>query len=203
MKFISKDAVIRLITDSGYGVYYLYDATSGETLGGSHVTDGENKNYKPEQLAEHLEKLLINLGEGQYKILLKNSYKTPNTSATIYRFTLGTIGQPAQTAQAPGGLGLAEVDIRVQKEVEKALALQRKEFEQEKRFMLLESELKAVREAKQSQPQIAESLTEAIKIFGMAWMAKHSPESIPALQAMMGEVVEDETKVKPQSRRFD
>src|SRR5690606_15699677 len=106
--------------------------------------DGESKSYKPEQLAEHLEKLLINLGEGRYKIMLKNSYKTQTQSATIYRFTIGSEGQPAQTAlgTAPG-LGLAEVDNRVQKEVEKALALQRKEFEQEKRFMMLEAELKA------------------------------------------------------------
>jgi hypothetical protein len=203
MKFISKEAVIRLIIENGYGVYYLYDAVNGETLGGSHVTDGESKSYKPEQLAEHLEKLLTNLGEGQYKILLKNTYKTQTASATIYRFSIGTPGQPAQTAQAPGGLGLAEVDSRVQREVEKALALQRKEFEQEKRFMSLEMELRAVREAKQPQPQIMESLTEAIKIFGMAWMAKHAPEAMPALQAMMGEVVEEEKKNFTPPKRFD
>lgn len=199
---ISFDSVLAMIIARNFGAYILTNLPGTDTLSKSHLSD-EDPDMDSVAIVADLQEKMMHLGTGNYKLLLKTKNKAPNNSGLTLRFyyrsDLQDTTQPQQQSQQTqfAGLGMAEMDNRIEKAVAREVEHQRElsklqaEIQQQK-FELMMEKAKA-KETTNTPPAWLESMFDSLKVIAAGVVAKVAPEAMPAINSMLAVGVEEET----------
>jgi len=193
-KILPFEVIKQLIQKAGFGTYQLYEMPGNNKVAGSHLTaeadssESANK-MSAADLVIDLQSYIDQLGDGMYRIVLKKSNKSQESTAVNYFFQVRE-GQPEASGSPTLGNVYADridadkIETMVNSRVEKLLALKEAEWEAKREMEALRAEIEFLKKRKPSrkkQSDLAGLLNLAL-VGGSAFISEQWPNTRPMVE---------------------